>query len=218
MKWFEKDVGSIGIGAMIVFIAMVLVAGIAASVLIQTSTRLETQALATGSETTAEVASGVAVYDVLGYTINSTVDISKIAIGIRPRAGSAEIDISQIFMELSNSTKKCLLNYSSTWYDDSDGFDNVFAKTVFPDYDSGNGSCMQFGVLVIEDADDSISSTAPVMNRGDKVYLCINTTGTHSDLEERLDIWGIVVPEEGAPGMVSFTTPASYTDNVMDLQ
>jgi len=218
MKWFEKDVGSIGIGAMIVFIAMVLVAGIAASVLIQTSTRLETQALATGSETTAEVASGIAVYDVLGYTNSSVEDISKIAIGIRPRAGSAEIDISQIFMELSISTKKCLLNYSSSWYDDSDGFDDVFSKTVFPDYDSGNGSCMQFGVLVIEDADDSISSTAPVMNRGDKVYLCINATGTHNTLEERLDIWGIVVPEEGAPGMVSFTTPASYTDSVMDLQ
>ena len=43
----KKDVGSIGIGAMIVFIAMVLVAGIAASVLIQTSTTLESQAMAT---------------------------------------------------------------------------------------------------------------------------------------------------------------------------
>ena len=85
MKLFEtlkkKDVGSIGIGAMIVFIAMVLVAGIAASVLIQTSTKLETQAMATGSETTDEVSSGVAVFGILGYadTTNS-LDISKIAI------------------------------------------------------------------------------------------------------------------------------------------
>ena len=63
-----------------------------------------------------------------------------------------------------------------------------------------------------------MSDTAPVMNRGDKVYLCINTTGTHGNLEERIDIWGMVAPEEGAPGMIGFTTPASYTDNVMDLQ
>jgi flagellin FlaB len=47
----RKDVGSIGIGAMIVFIAMVLVAGIAASVLIQTSNRLEMQAMKTGQDT-----------------------------------------------------------------------------------------------------------------------------------------------------------------------
>jgi flagellin FlaB len=219
MKWFEKDVGSIGIGAMIVFIAMVLVAGIAASVLIQTSTRLETQALATGSETTAEVASGIAVFDVLGYAASSSVDISKIAVGIRPRAGSAEIDVSQIFVELCNSSRKCLLNYSTSWYDDSDGFDDVFGKTVFPDFDTpADGSSYQFGLLVIEDADNSMSSSNPVMNRGDKAYICVNTTGTHSDLEERIDMWGIVVPEEGAPGMISFTTPASYTDIVMDLQ
>ena len=100
MNWLKKDVGSIGIGAMIVFIAMVLVAGIAASVLIQTSTTLETQAMATGSETTAEVASGVAVFDVLGYAASSSADISKLAIGIRSRAGSEGIDLSQVFLSL----------------------------------------------------------------------------------------------------------------------
>ena len=85
----KKEVGSIGIGAMIVFIAMVLVAGIAASVLIQTSTRLEMQALKTGQETTAEVASGIKVEAIEGY--NSSGSITKLCIEITSRAGSPDV-------------------------------------------------------------------------------------------------------------------------------
>ncbi|MCJ7696721.1 MAG: flagellin, partial [Thermoplasmata archaeon] len=62
----EDDLGDMGIGAMIVFIAMVLVAGIAASVLIQTANRLEIQAMKTGQETTEEVATGIGVEDITG--------------------------------------------------------------------------------------------------------------------------------------------------------
>jgi len=228
MRLFEtlkkKDVGSIGIGAMIVFIAMVLVAGIAASVLIQTSTTLETQAMATGRETTDEVSSGVAVYGILGFadTTNND-DISKIAIGIRPRAGSDGIDLTTSYLEISNSTKKAILNYSTSFYAEPSGQDDIFTASVFPDDEAGWGNATsrdgsKFGILVIEDADDSISGTAPVLNRGDKVYLCVNTSAVFNKLEERIDIWGLVAPEVGSPGILSFRTPASYTDDVMDLQ
>ena len=54
---------SIGIGAMIVFIAMVLVAGIAASVIIQTMNSMEQQAMRAGQETTEEVSTGISVFD-----------------------------------------------------------------------------------------------------------------------------------------------------------
>jgi len=209
----NKDVGSIGIGAMIVFIAMVLVAGIAASVLIQTSMKLESQAMATGSETTDEVAGGISVFDVLGYSSAYGNDISKLAIGIRPRAGSDGIDLSQTYLELSNTEKKVILNYTDSYFVDTDtGQDDIFNASCFPVVGP------MFGIIVLEDADGSIGATTPVINRGDKVYLCINTTNTFNDIAERVDIWGMIVPEEGSAGIITFQTPASYTDNVIDLQ
>ena len=69
----KKDVGSIGIGAMIVFIAMILVAGVAASVLVQTSNTIQLQALRTGQETTKEISSGLQVFDIEGM-INVTTE------------------------------------------------------------------------------------------------------------------------------------------------
>jgi len=224
-KILNNEIGEMGIGAMIIFIAMVLVAGIAASVLIQTSTTLESQALATGRETTDEVASGLGVFDIEGYAA-ANADISKLAIGVRPRAGSGGIDIGVTYVELSNTVKKVVLNYTTTFYSKPDGRDDIFSALVFPDdiYAYGNSSntdSSRFGVLVMEDADTSITGAATVViNRGDKIYICVNTTGCFggTGIGERTDIWGMIVPELGSPGIISFTTPASYTDRVMDLQ
>ena len=105
----QKNFGSIGLGALIVFIAIILIAGIGASVLIQTSTRLESQASSTGRDTTAEVSSGLAVYSVEGYA-ETGFDISKLVIMVRPRAGTEEIDLNNIYIELSDTNKKIILN------------------------------------------------------------------------------------------------------------
>ncbi|KYK30752.1 MAG: hypothetical protein AYK22_03005 [Thermoplasmatales archaeon SG8-52-3] len=214
----RKDVGSIGIGAMIVFIAMVLVAGIAASVLIQTSTRLESQAMSTGRETTDEVSSGIAIYDIEGYADTSVDgDLSKLAIMVRPRAGTQGIDLEQTYIELADENKKVILNYSTTYYAEPDGQADIFSAAVFPDTPGGTPAS-QYGILVIEDADNSLEQATPVINRGDKVFLCINITGTHGDITERTKVWGYVVPELGSPGVITFRTPASYSDDVFDLQ
>ena len=212
---FEDRHASIGIGAMIVFIALVLVSGIAASVIISTSTTLESQAMSTGRETTAEVSTGLAVSAIEGYAASNS-NISKLAILVRPRAGTEYVDIGNCFVELCNKTVKVILNYTSSYYSDPDGLDNIFSASVFPDY-GGTGDATQFGLLVLEDADNSVSGPTPIINRGDKVYLCFNTTGVFSDIPVRTEIWGMIVPEEGAPGMISFTTPGTYASNVMEL-
>jgi len=214
----KKDVGSIGIGAMIVFIAMVLVAGIAASVLIQTSTKLEAQAMLTGQQTTQEVSTGMAVFDIKGYAPDDG-NIDQITITVRPRAGSADIDLAEVFLELSNTDYKVIMNYdtagAANWNDSGVGVDDVFGVACFP------AAANRFGIMVLEDADGSCTETNPVINRGDKVLLCVDTTQSFSatgGINERTDIWGMACPEQGSPGIISFTTPASYSDNIYDLQ
>ena len=210
----KNNVASIGMGAMVIFIALVLVAGIAASVMIQTSSTLESQAMSTGRETRSEVSTGLEVYCVEAYAATGS-DISKLAIGVRPRAGSDGIDLGEVYLEISDASKKLVMNYTLSYYAEPAGQDDIFGATVFPDSTGADAS--RFGLLVIEDADNSLSSTNPVMNRGDRVYICLNTTAAFGDIAERTDIFGMVVAEEGAPGMLSFETPASYTDEVIDL-
>jgi len=61
----------------------------------------------------------------------------------------------------------------------------------------------------------------PVMNRGDKVILYVFTNTSYvfgSQISERKEIFGRVIPEVGAPGVISFTSPKAYVDVIYNLQ
>jgi archaeal flagellin FlaB len=205
----EDDVGDMGIGAMIVFIAMVLVAGIAASVLIQTANRLEIQAMRTGQQTTNEVATGIGVEDITGE-VNAGA-IRNVAITVGPRSGSMDIDLSNTVIEISNSGSKYILSYLLADYAAGPAAAGVFATAAFP------ATTHNFGVIVLEDADGSCVAANPVINRGDHVLLTLSSLTIFGGLTERTDIWGRVIPENGAPGVFAFRTPASYSEVVYDL-
>ena len=102
----NEDYGVIGIGTLIVFIAMVLVAAVAASVIIQTSENLQQRAYAVGKQTIREVSSGIKIIGNTGYTdVNKTV-VEYLAISITPRAGSYDIDLNEtlVYIEYNNLT------------------------------------------------------------------------------------------------------------------
>jgi len=212
----RKDVGSIGIGAMIVFIAMVLVAGIAASVLIQTSTTLESQAMATGQQTTNEVAGGIAVFDVEGH-VDVDTDIDGLAITVRPRAGSPDIDLNETIILLSDGSTKVLLMYDYANANHFNSSVNASDASVFG-FKYTDLSNEQFGILVLTDADNSCQRYTPVINTGDKVMLYVNTDACFTKIQERTDVFGYIYPEHGSPGVISFRTPSSYSDTIYDLQ
>ena len=66
----NNDWGSIGIGAMIVFIALILVAAVASAVIIQTGEKLQQNAQQSGSDTQQEISGKISIITVwaVSYT------------------------------------------------------------------------------------------------------------------------------------------------------
>ena len=212
-KIFKNNtLGSMGVGAMIIFIAMVLVAGIAATVFIQVANTLQMQALYTGQETIDEVATGIAIMDIEGNVSNPANGVDKMTITVKGRAGSGDIDLSELVIEIADNDTKAVLAYDSSQHVDTVPSD-VFGAAAF------DLTATEFGVIVLEDADGSCTATSPIINKGDTVMLTIDTGDVFNPgIPERMDIWGNVIPETGAWAIITFRTPATYTDVVYDLQ
>ncbi|HWR28050.1 MAG TPA: flagellin [Candidatus Thermoplasmatota archaeon] len=203
--------GAMGIGVMIIFIAMVLVAGIVAYAIFSTGSLLEIQSGSTGSQTIKEVSSGLKVSTIQGHNTSGLID--KMVILIIPRAGSPEIDLNGVLIELSDSDQKNVLEYSSLyWVDGTAGLDNLFDVDAFPSVSS------EYGVIVLIDDDDSCNQTTPVINRGDSMMLALNTTVIFGGIGENVNIAGNVIPEEGAWSIIQFRTPSSFVNPILILQ
>ncbi len=209
MLLFEKN-AAVGIGSLIIFIAMILVAGIAASVIIQTMNSLEQQALQTGQETLRDVSGGLRVTHVSGYKSGSTID--QLAIFLRTTAGSYDMDLSEAFISLSDSNAKLILNYTSSSFSD-----NV-SSGLFGTLDSSILTASNYGIMKIRDIDSSCTSVNPVINDDDLVVLLVNTTKCFSGISTRTKVFGSVIPEQGLSGVLSFTTPSAYVDTIIELQ
>ncbi len=216
-KGLKKDEkGAIGIEILIVFIAIVLVAAVSAAVLIQTVGYLQQKATATGRETTQEVSSGIKVLKVLGYAPNATA-ITKLAVLVEVNTGGQAVNLSSARLMLNDKETSAVLQYSSKAYSkNTTGLSNLF-KSTNPAWANLNSN--SFGIIVLEDPDGSVSQYHPVINQGDKVVLTINVTQVFgSGLPPGMQVYGEVRPELGAPGIIQFTTPATYTTHVIELQ
>jgi len=212
----------VGIGTLIVFIAMILVAAIAASVVIQTSEQLQQRAQSVGSQTIREVSSGLMIEDIIGYTNEGKTKIEYMVIAIRPRAGSKDIDLSMITLSIQNSNLSVLTLNTSRVINVNTDNKSVFhlplsAGSNYTLYH--NLSQGEFALIATHDYDGSITSTLG-MNQGDRAYLMVNLTAIISDesgLGVRKSISGSIHPEVGSSGVYDVTSPAVYTTRIIDL-
>ncbi|MCX9082429.1 MAG: hypothetical protein OIN83_09560 [Candidatus Methanoperedens sp.] len=109
-----NDTADVGIGTLIIFIAMVLVAAVAAAVLIQTSGILQQKAQQTGKEAATEVTSNLNIISVIG-NINETSDnIENFTIAVQLSAGGQNIDFQSVILKYIDSQTTDTMNTTSS--------------------------------------------------------------------------------------------------------
>ena len=186
----KNDRAEVGVGTLIVFIAMVLVAAVAAAVLINTTGTLQQRAQATGKEATQEVSSNLKVVNVYGLRDATTPDkIEEVKLNVQLAAGAPPMDLTQLIVRYSDGANTPI-NYK--W--------------------AAAASATEFKATWIR------GTTGEVMKAGDLVELhFLLTTGEELDVRTAVQI--SLIPETGSAVQSDFTTPATYgTDKVITLR
>ena len=160
---FERDTedrGQVGIGTLIVFIAMVLVAAIAAGVLVNTAGFLQATAEDAGQESVNKVTNRLDVVSVHGIVTESGDKryVDTINMTVRLAAGSGGVALENTTVKyLSGSTARTL---------------------VYNSQDEGNLTKGEFDVRKLEDSDGSF----PVLNeQADRTEIVIDTSVVEED-------------------------------------
>jgi flagellin FlaB len=177
----KDEKGDVGIGTLIVFIAMVLVAAVAAAVLIQTSGILQEKAQSTGKEATTEVSSNLKVAAVVGNATSTLIDELNISVSLS--AGGSEIDMNQVVVKYINGTTTTNLAYSAT----------VADGTYF---------------MYTEDRD--VAGTTGVLSTGDLGKITISLSGTTQELLPRASGTIQIIPEKGTMVVKDVIAPPTF--------
>ncbi|MFB6188519.1 MAG: archaellin/type IV pilin N-terminal domain-containing protein [Halapricum sp.] len=146
----DRDRGQVGIGTLIVFIAMVLVAAIAAGVLINTAGFLQSKSEAAGQQSGQQVTNRLQVISATGQVNRgggaSTVSVVNVTVKKAPGSSNIDLENATVSWVSSGGTYKLV---DSTV--DAAGADGHFGVTAFKDADGSHP--------VLNDPDDRMVMT-----------------------------------------------------------
>ena len=97
----NRDEGSIGIGAMIVFIALILVAAVASTIIIKTAEELQQNAEATSDDTRKEISGKISILQVLVNTSSITTNaadtnVDSLIVTAKVASGSTDVLVNNV--------------------------------------------------------------------------------------------------------------------------
>jgi len=181
------------VGTLIVFIAMVLVAAVAAAVLIGTTGNLQARASETGKEATEEVSSNLRVVSVHGLRASAAdADLWDCQVDVALASGAPRMDLARLVIRYSDGTATTHFSYDSA------------------PLANAQPAAANFAVTWIRG-----SGTGAVIESGDLVTLHFNGC----DLPPRANAQVTLLPESGAPVDADFRTPSTYgTDTTVELR
>jgi len=202
--------GQVGIGTLIVFIAMVLVAAIAAGVLINTAGLLQAQAQTTGEETTAEVSDIIQIDEVLG--IDATNDSSEGLVGFQDAENETFGQVNATVRLASGSEA---VNLSEATYTlETNGNADVISGIQ-------KDSIINYSVVQGEDIyDDEDKKVNPILSdQGDRVEIGFNLTASDqlNELDETTRMTIVVQSPAGGSSYKSVQAPRNIDEGDISI-
>ncbi|MBN2880522.1 hypothetical protein JXM83_00575 [Candidatus Woesearchaeota archaeon] len=179
-----------GIGTLVLFIAMILVAAIAAGVLIQTATSLQSRALETGKRSTSEVSTAIRTILLYGEDASSVRSITTVRQHVKLVAGADAIKFNDSVISVDTDNISIDLN-----------MDNNQSYTNLSHCELASGDT--YRVYYIKEGSGHIDGYIVV---GDVVELCYALP--REVFEDELIRFNFV-PKSGSVHTVSVTTPGT---------
>ena len=156
----ENDRGQVGIGTLIVFIAMVLVAAIAAGVLINTAGFLQSSAEESGEQSSAQVTNRLQVVSAAGEDIVDDGDgdeVTTVDLTVKKAPGADNVDLETT---------------TAQWVSSGGTFDVVSEPASGSGGTSGDAT---FAISTFQDDDNSIGNSNVLNDPADRATMTFRT-------------------------------------------